>query len=83
MDPDPVIFVNILQDISQKFFPKFFCLLLFQGTFTSFSKIKCRKELHNFSKIKSHKEARKQQESVFFLLFLLDDGISRLKDPDP
>ncbi len=29
--------------------------------------------LHDFSKIKSHKEVTKQKESRFFLLFLLDD----------
>ncbi len=43
------------------------CLLLFEGTFTS------------FSKIKSHKEVSKQQETMFFLLFLLDDRRIRIK----
>jgi hypothetical protein len=38
MDPDPAIFVIDLQDASKKliFLNKFFCLLLFEGTFTSF-----------------------------------------------
>jgi hypothetical protein len=42
MDPDPAIFVIDLQDANKKliFAKKFFCLLLLEGTFTSFSKIK-------------------------------------------
>ncbi len=46
---------------------------------------------HHFSKIKSHKEFTNQQESRFFLLFLLDDRRIRIRtvphmvlmDPDP
>jgi hypothetical protein len=34
--PDPAIFVSDLEDSNQKFF----CLLLFEGTFTSFFKDK-------------------------------------------
>jgi hypothetical protein len=34
-DPDPAIFVSDLQDVN-----KVFCLLLFEGTFTSFFKDK-------------------------------------------
>jgi hypothetical protein len=34
-DPDPAIFVSDLQDVKKKF-----CLLLFEGTFTSFFKDK-------------------------------------------
>ncbi len=34
--------------------------------------------LHHFSKIKSHTEVTKQQESRFFLLFLLDDSRIRI-----
>ncbi len=34
-NPDPAIFVSELQDIN-----KIFCLLLFEGTFTSFFKVK-------------------------------------------
>jgi hypothetical protein len=52
--------------------------LLFEGTFTS------------FSKIKSSKEVTKQKESRFFLSILLDDRRIRdaqkhvdLVDPDP
>jgi hypothetical protein len=41
---------------------KFFCILLFEGIFTK------------FFKEKSHKEVEKQQESRFFLVFLLDDS---------
>jgi hypothetical protein len=40
MDPDPAIFV-IDQDVNQKFF----CLLFFEGTFTSFFKDKSKKEV--------------------------------------
>ncbi len=38
-DPDPAIFVIDLQDTNEKliFKKEFFCLLLFEGTFTSFS----------------------------------------------
>jgi hypothetical protein len=39
--PDPAIFVLNLQDANKKnyfFFPEFFCLLLFEGTFTSLFK---------------------------------------------
>jgi hypothetical protein len=35
--------------------------------------------LHHFSKIKSQKEATKQWESRFFLLFLLDDRRIRIR----
>jgi hypothetical protein len=39
-DPDPAIFVIDLHDANNKqiSFKKFFCLLLFKGTFTSFFK---------------------------------------------
>jgi hypothetical protein len=38
MDPDSAFFVNDLQDASKKliFLTHFFCLLLFEGTFTLF-----------------------------------------------
>ncbi len=67
MDPDPAIFVNVLQDAN-----KFFCLLLLEGTFTS------------FFKTKSHKEVTKQwgKESRFFLLFLLDVREIRIRTSD-
>jgi hypothetical protein len=40
-DPDPAIFVTDLQDADKKQFKKkFFCLILFAGTFTSFFKDK-------------------------------------------
>jgi hypothetical protein len=42
-DPDPAIFVIDLQDANKKLIKKVFWLLLFEGTFTSFSKIKSQK----------------------------------------
>jgi hypothetical protein len=45
-DPDPAIFVIDLQDASKKLiFQKFFCFLLFEGTFTSFFKEKKAKRV--------------------------------------
>jgi hypothetical protein len=46
-DLDPAVFVIHLQDTNKKLIlkKKFFCLLLFEGTFTSFSKIKSQKEV--------------------------------------
>jgi hypothetical protein len=46
-DSDPAIFVIDLPKMPTKcnFFKKFFCLLLFEGTRTSFSKIKNQKEV--------------------------------------
>jgi hypothetical protein len=43
MDPDTGIFVIDLQDAKIKF-ERFFCLLLFEGTFTSFFKDKKSQE---------------------------------------
>jgi hypothetical protein len=46
VDPDPAILVIDLKDDNQKNFVKKFCwLILFEGTFTSFSKIKGQKEV--------------------------------------
>jgi hypothetical protein len=47
MNPDPDTASGIdLQDANKKlFFSKLFCLLLLEGTFTSFSKIKSQKEV--------------------------------------
>jgi hypothetical protein len=39
-DPDPAIFVIDLQDANKNKIKKFFCLLLFDGAFTSFFKDK-------------------------------------------
>ncbi len=40
-DPDPLIFIRDLHNVNKKiFFFKLFCLLLFEGTFTSFFKDK-------------------------------------------
>jgi hypothetical protein len=47
MDPDPAILVIDLQDASKKltFQHHFICLLLFEGTFTSFFKDKKSKRV--------------------------------------
>jgi hypothetical protein len=45
-DPDPAIFVSDLQDVTKKLI---FCLLLFEGTFTSFFKDKSHKEFTSVS----------------------------------
>ncbi len=80
-DPDPALFVAVAFKVSadNKFYFKFFCLLLFESTFSSFFKDK-----------KSYsKEVRKQLKSSFFLLFLWkypDPGGPKLTgptDPDP
>jgi hypothetical protein len=53
MDPDPAIFAIDLQDANKKqICKKFFRLLLFEGTFTSFSKIKKSKRSHKTVVIK-------------------------------
>jgi hypothetical protein len=40
-DPDPALFVLDLQDANRKaIFSKFSCFLLFEGTLTSFFKVK-------------------------------------------
>ncbi len=73
-DPDPAIFFSDLQDVNKKlFFSKFFNFFLYY-----FLKV----HLHYFSKIKCHKEVTKQQESMFFLLFLLDDSRIRIRISD-
>jgi hypothetical protein len=47
-DPDPAIFVTDLPKCQKNlFFKKFFCLLLFEGTSTSFSKMKSQTEATN------------------------------------
>jgi hypothetical protein len=51
MDPDPAIFVITLQDTNKKLKNKIFCLLLFEGTFTSFSKDKKSKRSHKTVRI--------------------------------
>jgi hypothetical protein len=54
MDLDPAIFVIDLQDANKKLgiFSKLFCLLLFEGTFTSFFKYKKSKRSHKTVGIK-------------------------------
>jgi hypothetical protein len=53
-DPDPAIFVIDLQEANKKLIllKKFFCLLLFEGTFTSFFKDKKSKRSHKTVEIK-------------------------------
>jgi hypothetical protein len=52
-DPDPAIFVIDLQDSNKKLIKKkIFCLLLFEGTFTSFFKDKKSKRSHKTVGIK-------------------------------
>jgi hypothetical protein len=45
-DPGPPIFVSDLQEAKKNYLKKFFCLLLFEGTFTSFFKDKKSKRSH-------------------------------------
>jgi hypothetical protein len=59
MDLDPAIFVLDLQDANKKLF---FCVLLLKVHIYII-----------FAKTKSQKEVTKQEESSFFLLFLLND----------
>jgi hypothetical protein len=68
-DPDPAIYVIDLQDENKKkqLKKKFFCLLLFEGTFTSFFKDKKSKRSHKTIGLR------------FFLLFLLDDRRIRIQ----
>jgi hypothetical protein len=53
-DPDPSIFIIDLQDTNKKLFKKkkFSCILLFEGTFTSFFKDKKSKRSHKTVEIK-------------------------------
>jgi hypothetical protein len=62
-DPDSAIFIIDLQDDNETliFLNKFFCILLFEGTFTSFFKDKKPKRSHETEEI-----------SYYFLLFLLN-----------
>jgi hypothetical protein len=60
-DPDPAIFVSDLQFKTSTFF----CLLLFEGTFTSFFK---------------DKKSERSHKTVGILLFLLDDRRIRISD---
>jgi hypothetical protein len=54
MDPDPAIYVIDLQDANKKLIlnKKFFCILLFEGTFTAFLKDKKSKRSHRTVGIK-------------------------------
>jgi hypothetical protein len=54
VDPDPSIFIIELQDANKKriFFKKLFCIVLFEGTFTSFFKDKKSRRSHKTVEIK-------------------------------
>jgi hypothetical protein len=54
MDPDPSFFIFDLQDANKKLIKKkkFFCILLSEGTFTSFFKDKKSKRSHKTVEIK-------------------------------
>jgi hypothetical protein len=53
VDPDPSISIIDLQDANKKLYKKiFFCILLFEGTFTSFFKDKMLKRRHKRIEIK-------------------------------
>ncbi len=52
-DPDPTVFIIDLQDANKKLLKKkFFCILLFEGTFASFFKDKKSKRSHKTVEIK-------------------------------
>jgi hypothetical protein len=54
MDPDPAFFIIDFQDANNKLIKKkkFFCILLFEGTFTSFFKGKTSKRSQRTVEIK-------------------------------
>jgi hypothetical protein len=54
MDPDPAIFIIDLQDTNKKLIllKNFCCILLFEGTFTSFFKDKKSNRSHKTVEIK-------------------------------
>jgi hypothetical protein len=60
--PDPALFVSDHHDASEKYFfcLQDFMLILFEGTFTS------------FFKIKSHKGVTKQKSRFFFIFLLVE-----------
>ncbi len=66
LDPDPAIFVIDLQDASKKliFLTQFFCILLFEATFTSFFKDK-QNEWQN---------SRNQGFSYYFCMMIEGSG---------
>jgi hypothetical protein len=66
-NPDPVVFVIDLQDASKKliFEYNFFCLLLFEGTLTSFLKDKKSKRVTN---------SRNQGFSYYFRMMIEGSG---------
>jgi hypothetical protein len=78
--PDPAIFVIDLQDANKKIicFSNFFCLFLFEGTFTSFFKDRKSK--------RSHKAVGIKFFSYYFCLMMEGSGfvpLTSVADPDP
>jgi hypothetical protein len=66
-DPDPAIFVIALQDANKKLIlTSFFCLLLFEGAFTSYFKDKKLKKKSQYS--------RNQGFSYYFCLMIGGSG---------
>jgi hypothetical protein len=67
-DPDPAIFVIDLQEANKILFflMKFFCLLLFEGTFTSFFKDKKNQQ--------KSQNSRNQGFSYYFCLMIEGSG---------
>jgi hypothetical protein len=51
-DPDPSIFIIDLQNANKKQKQKFFCIILFEGSFSSFFKRKKSKRSHKTAEIK-------------------------------
>jgi hypothetical protein len=61
-DPSPSVFITDLQDANKKLIlKKFFCVLLFEGTFTSFFKNK---------KSKSKRSHKTVEIKVFLTIFV-------------
>ncbi len=69
-DPDPAIFVIDLKDANKKLILKTFCLLLFEGTFTSFLKDKVQKKSQN---------SKNQGFSYYFAWWQNDDWKIRIR----
>ncbi len=66
VDTDPAIFVTDLPDTKKTNYVKFSCLLLYEGTFTSFIKVK-----------KSINRRKNYQSSFFYFFCLIEESGSR------
>ncbi len=67
-DPDPSIFIIDLQDANQKiiFLTKFFCILLFEGTFTSFFK--------GFTVVKKKSQNSRNQGFPYYFCLMIEES---------